>query len=952
MVETLSLAIDAGRVKKGADDFERSGRRIDASGRRIDASVNRTERRVRKLGAASSTAAGLMGRLFTAAAAGAGARAGIRTFAQYEQSIATIRGVLGGQIEDQSRLDQSMQKIEQTSRQLGATTRFSAAEAADGVLFLTRAGFSAEQSIAAIPATLDLAQVGMLELGEAADYASNIVTGFGLAANETERVVDVMVNTSNRANTDVRQLAEAMKFVAPIAGALGISVEETSAAIGVLGNSGIQASMAGTNLRGVLIKLLSPTGDAKEAMQNLHLEMSDLDPSVNGLIDAFERLAERNLGAKEATDLFMARNTAAGLVLTQNVETVKDLTAANDAANGSARKFAETMDDTLIGSFKSMLSATQELTLQVGEGGVGGALRTTVDTMTAALRILAGMEASVTENRKAAFLLAAALKGVGTAAAIIVGLKLATLASSVLGSLYAMPGSIAAISAALVPLAATLAGVATAALSFELGRYFFDEFKSVQITVAKMIAFLDQTWAGVKSGFTVLMANLIKIFEEDFGVAIFDAARHIVRGVASIVDLVVPQFSEGLDAMMTAARQGLISNTGFADKMLSDAAESYANDVAFATSVLETTIGAINDNFGDDSRRGQNFSDFIKGDLATAEREISEFIDRLAASAEAAFTSAGSGEGIMGPFAPDGLLETRDAAKNLEGIINSLSEETGDLDDTTRSASDGYAEWVTQINEARTALQIELALLQEMSDVERVRLQAKERGLDLTQQQIDTIAQMEADLVVLDQQREKVQEIRDLYEELGDEIANTFADVVFGSKSAEEALEGMVKNITRMIFDMLVTQQIAGLIAGSLGGLFGFGGGSGSGSSFNPNLPGGSVGPGNALGGTHDGPIHPFASGGILGPSPTIMQTGSGDRLLAREAGPEAIVPLARDAQGRLGVRQSGGGGQNVTVNMRVETRDARSFQSRESQAQIQRRLRRAIDGSTNLPGG
>lgn len=299
-------------------------------------------------------------------------------------------------------------QLEETARELGATTRFSATEAAEGLLFLSRAGFEAIESIAALPSTLDLAAAGGLGLGEAADYASNILSQFRLQAEQTERVVDALVVTSNSANTDVRQLAEAMKFAGPVAGALGHEVEETAAAIGVLGDAGIQGSMAGTNLRGILTHLLDPTEKARDAIEALGLSIYDLDPAANSATDIFERLSEAELTAADATAIFQTRNAAAALQLTANVEKVRELTEANREAAGTAREQARVMEDTLSGSFKNLASATEAFVL---EGrGMADVLRDAVDVTTGVVRTLAGMGDSVEENRVLVQALASTVK--------------------------------------------------------------------------------------------------------------------------------------------------------------------------------------------------------------------------------------------------------------------------------------------------------------------------------------------------------------------------------------------------------------------------------------------------------------------------------------------------------------------------------------------------------------
>lgn len=152
-----------------------------------------------------------------------------------------------------------MVALKATARELSAVTQFSATQAAQGMEFLGRAGFKTTDIISAMPGLLDLAAAGALELGRAADIASNVLSGFQLQAKESNRVSDILALTAASANTNVEQLGDAMSYVAPVAAAFSKSVEETSAALGILGNAGIQASSAGTGLRGILANLATVT---------------------------------------------------------------------------------------------------------------------------------------------------------------------------------------------------------------------------------------------------------------------------------------------------------------------------------------------------------------------------------------------------------------------------------------------------------------------------------------------------------------------------------------------------------------------------------------------------------------------------------------------------------------------------------------------------------------------
>lgn len=285
---------------------------------------------------------------------GLGLGAVVRTLRDFEQAMSTVEAITGA-------TGAQFELLTQKARELGATTRFSATEAADGMTFLARAGFEVDEIFKSIGPTLDLAQAGALGLARAADISSNILKGFRLEAEEMTRVVDVLAATANMSNTSVEQLGEAMKFAAPIAAGLNVSIETTAAALGTLGDAGIQGTLAGTALRTIMLELVNPTEQARNALRLLNLEVSDVNVETQGLVKVLQNFKAQGAGIQEIAQIISRRGVAPLAVLIEAADDLENFDIALNNVEGTAKRVSEIMDQNLNGALLQVRSAFQEL---------------------------------------------------------------------------------------------------------------------------------------------------------------------------------------------------------------------------------------------------------------------------------------------------------------------------------------------------------------------------------------------------------------------------------------------------------------------------------------------------------------------------------------------------------------------------------------------------------------
>lgn len=450
----LGLSVRSDGVIVASDRLERFKGASDGAAQGAD----RVGKRSDVLGVSLRRLAGIAGTVAGGIAAMFSARAVIAGISDFEGSMSRVAAITRA-------TDGELRQLRQTAMDLGISTEFSAGQAADALGFLGMAGFSAAESIAAIPAVLDLATASGMGLAQAADTASNIMSGFGVAAQDAAQVADLLAAASSRANTDVSQLGEAMKFVGPVASSLKISMSDTAAAIGTLSDAGIQGGMAGTSLRQVLSSLVSPTKGARDAIAGLGLQVSDLDPRTKSLTEIIDTLAASGLDAADAMAIAGQRGGPALLALVSQRDGLASLSDTLRDVEGEADRMASTMRDNLRGDIQGLSSAVSGLILAMGDAGLTTVLRSVVQGMTEVARFLAdnmvpGLEAlavitlALTATRIPAFVTALATKTTGmTAASVAAGVLTGALRT--LGAAVAIAGGPWGVLAALVAGAAS-----------------------------------------------------------------------------------------------------------------------------------------------------------------------------------------------------------------------------------------------------------------------------------------------------------------------------------------------------------------------------------------------------------------------------------------------------------------------------------------------------------------
>jgi TP901 family phage tail tape measure protein len=282
----------------------------------------------------------------------------VKTFKDFEFQMAKVKAITGASNKD-------FKILTKTAQDLGRSTFFTATQVAKLQTNYGKLGFTTKEILKAQEATLLLATATDTDLARAAIVAGAAVRGFGLDANQTGRVADVMAKAFTSSALDIEKFQTSMTKVAPIAAGANISLEATTAVMGTLTDAGIEASIAGTSLRNIFLKMQDPASDLSKHLGFTVKSSDDLER-------ALQQLNSEGLSNAEMMKLVDLRQVAAFQTMVNGSERISHLTDQFNLANGSAKEMAEIVGDTLEGSFKRFQSASEGLQIAIMGGKKGG----------------------------------------------------------------------------------------------------------------------------------------------------------------------------------------------------------------------------------------------------------------------------------------------------------------------------------------------------------------------------------------------------------------------------------------------------------------------------------------------------------------------------------------------------------------------------------------------------
>lgn len=270
--------------------------------------------------------------------------------------------------------------LEASAREYGATTVFSATEAAEALKYMSLAGWDANQSTSALGGVLNLAAASGMGLGEASDMVTDYLSAFGMQANQSAYFADMLAYAQSNSNTTAAQLGEAYLNSAANLHAAGQDVETTTSLLEAMANQGTKGARAGTQLAAMARDITNAMEDGAIKIGDTSIAVQDAQGNFRDYTDILTEVGEAvdGMGSAERaaalSEIFTA-DSIKGInqVLTEGMDNISRYEDELRNSTGSAEKAADTMNDNLTGDLANMNSAFEEMQLQVFEGMEGTA---------------------------------------------------------------------------------------------------------------------------------------------------------------------------------------------------------------------------------------------------------------------------------------------------------------------------------------------------------------------------------------------------------------------------------------------------------------------------------------------------------------------------------------------------------------------------------------------------
>ena len=298
----------------------------------------------------------------------------IQVSMNFEQAMMQVRAV-------KTMTDEEFSRMEKQAKELGASTQFSATQAANTQENLARAGMSVQDITAAMPAVLNMAGAEGMDLAQAGSIIAKGLGGMGLEGKYAGRLADILAYTSASSNTNIAEIGEAFKVAAPVLSQQGATMEQIASYIGVMANKGYTGSEAGNAIASSTMRLSSLPKKARDMLLGIGLDSRMFRTQTGGMVELPEimkmidaAMTRKKLGENQRLEIikevfgqnqgkamsaFLAASVAGAADTMENGVTLQSF--------GKAAEMNKTRNDTLKGDLTALSSAWEGLMIKIGE---------------------------------------------------------------------------------------------------------------------------------------------------------------------------------------------------------------------------------------------------------------------------------------------------------------------------------------------------------------------------------------------------------------------------------------------------------------------------------------------------------------------------------------------------------------------------------------------------------
>ena len=291
----------------------------------------------------------------------------IETGSTFEKSMSNVQALSGA-------TEEELQLLTDTAKEFGASTQFSASQAADALSYMALAGWDAQTSAEALGGVLNLAAASGMDLAAASDMVTDYMSAFNIEAKDSAYFADLLAYAQSNANTTVEGLGEAFRNCAANMNAAGQDIETTTSLLSMMANQGLKGSRAGTALTAVMRDMTSKMEDGAIAIGEANVAVMDADGNYRDLTDILKDVSKavNGMGDAEKASALSATFTSdsikgLNLILNAGVENAADFEEKLRACDGTASDMAKTMNDNLSGDLTALNSKIEGVKITIYE---------------------------------------------------------------------------------------------------------------------------------------------------------------------------------------------------------------------------------------------------------------------------------------------------------------------------------------------------------------------------------------------------------------------------------------------------------------------------------------------------------------------------------------------------------------------------------------------------------